>query len=225
MGGAARADLRQELPAHLRGVPRSRSPCPDRGVQRPLRGARGAGGAGLPARGAGPRPGAARRPALARSTAAIIVGVLFIAFLAVPRPDRRQRQQEPATTRSRRRRDGSTTSQAAKQAQQRQKASSTKPTANTVSVKVVPSQEVWVCLVNATGQRKIDAQVLAAGQSRGPFRSKRFRDHGRQRRRRLWSSTDDKRNVPETLQAGRLLDHDRRREVAAGVPHSRDCGA
>ena len=33
---------------------------------------------------------------------------------------------------------------------------------------------MWVCLVNAKGQRKIDAQVLAAGQSRGPFRSKRF---------------------------------------------------
>lgn len=44
-----------------------------------------------------------------------------------------------------------------------------------VSLAVVPTREVWVCLVDAKGRELVAAQTLASGETAGPFRSRRFR--------------------------------------------------
>src|SRR5438552_10354000 len=43
-----------------------------------------------------------------------------------------------------------------------------------VSLVVVPSRDVWVCLVDAKGRSRIAGRTLAAGARVGPFRSTRF---------------------------------------------------
>ncbi len=44
-----------------------------------------------------------------------------------------------------------------------------------VRLVVVPSREVWVCLVDSGGKVRVDGKVLAAGDNQGPFRSKSFK--------------------------------------------------
>jgi hypothetical protein len=39
---------------------------------------------------------------------------------------------------------------------------------------VVPERDVWVCLVDGAGRARVNGQVLTGGDSRGPFRSRRF---------------------------------------------------
>jgi cytoskeletal protein RodZ len=48
-------------------------------------------------------------------------------------------------------------------------------TGRPVRVSVVAARAVWVCLVDAKGERLIGGRTLAGGQTEGPFRSKRFR--------------------------------------------------
>lgn len=43
-----------------------------------------------------------------------------------------------------------------------------------VSLVVVPTRDVWVCLVDAKGRERIGGQTLTAGARAGPFKSKRF---------------------------------------------------
>jgi hypothetical protein len=43
-----------------------------------------------------------------------------------------------------------------------------------VAVQLVAAGEVWVCLLDASGEPLIDGQILAAGAEEGPFRSKSF---------------------------------------------------
>lgn len=43
-----------------------------------------------------------------------------------------------------------------------------------VSLVVVPTRDVWVCLVDAKGRQRIGGQTLAAGTRAGPFKSTRF---------------------------------------------------
>ena len=47
--------------------------------------------------------------------------------------------------------------------------------ARIVSLALVPSGEVFVCLVDNTGRRLVPGQNLGAGDRRGPYRSRRFR--------------------------------------------------
>ena len=44
-----------------------------------------------------------------------------------------------------------------------------------VRLVVVPSREVWVCLVDSAGKVRVDGKVLAEGDNQGPFRSKSFK--------------------------------------------------
>lgn len=44
-----------------------------------------------------------------------------------------------------------------------------------VELRLVAKRSVFVCLVDARNQARIDAEVLDVGESRGPFRAKRFR--------------------------------------------------
>ena len=102
-----------------------------------------------------------------RAVAAIVVGVLFlgfIIFLGVTGPDEKKSPDS-----------GRAPAKPPESVQPRPATTKRKPAGNVVSVKVVPSKEVWVCLVNAKGKAKINAQVLAAGDARGPYRSKSFR--------------------------------------------------
>jgi hypothetical protein len=43
-----------------------------------------------------------------------------------------------------------------------------------VSVRLAANAEVWVCLLNATGGRLVDGQILEPGASEGPFHSGSF---------------------------------------------------
>jgi hypothetical protein len=45
---------------------------------------------------------------------------------------------------------------------------------NGVSLQLTASAEVWVCLLDASGQPLVDGQILAAGAQAGPFRSGSF---------------------------------------------------
>ncbi len=49
-----------------------------------------------------------------------------------------------------------------------------KPRAGLVSVSLVTSAEVWVCLVGDGGRHLVDGQILEAGAAAGPFRSGSF---------------------------------------------------
>lgn len=72
-----------------------------------------------------------------------------------------------------------------------------KPAGDKVRVKLLPTRDVWVCLVNAKGDTPIAGQTLAAGDAKGPFSSKRFRltvgNGGGD-----FAVNGRKRNVPET---------------------------
>jgi cytoskeleton protein RodZ len=48
-------------------------------------------------------------------------------------------------------------------------------TPSRVSLTVVPTGTVYVCLVDARGRRLLDGATLGEGQRRGPFRGRRFR--------------------------------------------------
>ena len=43
-----------------------------------------------------------------------------------------------------------------------------------VSLQLVASAEVWVCLLDETGEPVIDGAIMEAGEEQGPFRSKEF---------------------------------------------------
>ena len=43
-----------------------------------------------------------------------------------------------------------------------------------VSVRLAAGAEVWVCLLDASGRRLIDGQILGAGAQAGPFHSGSF---------------------------------------------------
>ncbi len=45
---------------------------------------------------------------------------------------------------------------------------------HTVSVRLAANAEVWVCLLDASGKRLIDGQILDAGTQEGPFHSGSF---------------------------------------------------
>ena len=44
-----------------------------------------------------------------------------------------------------------------------------------VRLEVIAARNVWVCVVDASGTARVDAETLAAGDRKGPFRSKAFR--------------------------------------------------
>jgi cytoskeleton protein RodZ len=44
-----------------------------------------------------------------------------------------------------------------------------------VSLRVVPTGQVWVCLMDASGNRLIDGREVGPGEDLGPWRSRRFR--------------------------------------------------
>lgn len=102
-----------------------------------------------------------------RLTIAVVVFVLFLGFLVflgLTGGDEDNGTPESPTPASRQDRPQ----------RQRPAAAQPKPARKSVSVKLAPTREVWVCLVDSKGDRKINAEVLAAGERRGPFRSKRF---------------------------------------------------
>jgi hypothetical protein len=47
--------------------------------------------------------------------------------------------------------------------------------ASNVALSVIAVRDVWVCLVDARGNPRIEGRTMAAGEREGPFRSKRFR--------------------------------------------------
>jgi hypothetical protein len=49
-----------------------------------------------------------------------------------------------------------------------------KPAPAGVSVRLVAGAEVWVCVLDESGQPLVDGQILAAGAAEGPFRSGSF---------------------------------------------------
>jgi hypothetical protein len=50
-----------------------------------------------------------------------------------------------------------------------------RPTARTgVAVRLAASAEVWVCVLDARGQRLVDGKILEAGAEEGPFHSGSF---------------------------------------------------
>src|SRR5215208_1972308 len=49
-----------------------------------------------------------------------------------------------------------------------------KAASRTVSLRVVPTAAVWVCLENASGKRLIPGQELSADSPKGPYRSSKF---------------------------------------------------
>ncbi|MEX0993662.1 MAG: helix-turn-helix domain-containing protein [Solirubrobacterales bacterium] len=53
--------------------------------------------------------------------------------------------------------------------------SKSRANANSVEVTVVPKRDVWVCLVDASGDVKVDGRVVSARDNKGPYRSRRFR--------------------------------------------------
>ncbi len=44
----------------------------------------------------------------------------------------------------------------------------------TVALTIEPTAEVWACVENASGKRLVDAQILSAGETVGPFRSRSY---------------------------------------------------
>ncbi len=44
-----------------------------------------------------------------------------------------------------------------------------------VRLEVVPARNVWVCVVDSKGTERVGGVILAAGQRKGPFRSRSFR--------------------------------------------------
>jgi cytoskeleton protein RodZ len=50
-----------------------------------------------------------------------------------------------------------------------------KPASRTVSLRIVPTGAVWVCLEDARGRKLIPGQQLSTGSSKGPYRSSKFR--------------------------------------------------
>jgi cytoskeletal protein RodZ len=51
----------------------------------------------------------------------------------------------------------------------------TAATPATVRISVVPARAVWVCLVDAKGQRLVEGRTIAVGEREGPFKSTRFK--------------------------------------------------
>jgi transcriptional regulator with XRE-family HTH domain len=50
-----------------------------------------------------------------------------------------------------------------------------RPAKRNVRLEVVAARNVWVCVVDADGTARVNAETLAAGDRKGPFRSKAFR--------------------------------------------------
>lgn len=50
----------------------------------------------------------------------------------------------------------------------------TAKTAQSVTLQIEPTAEVWACVLNAKGKPLVDGQTLAAGETMGPFHSRSF---------------------------------------------------
>ena len=105
VGSAPRPDVRQELPAHVRGGAGPRRQAAGRGVQAPPRAAVGRRAAADPPPGAGREPRRRRRdrrPARGRAVLVVVVGIVTALYFA--RQRRRRAAAATTTRRSRRRR-------------------------------------------------------------------------------------------------------------------------
>lgn len=105
----------------------------------------------------GPKPGRDRRLGwLVAATGAVLIAAAVIALLP-----------------------GSDSGGVAERPQHGQRAdkkpgAQTQPALNGVSLQLIASAEVWVCLLDANGQPLVDGQILEAGAQAGPFRSGSF---------------------------------------------------
>ena len=109
-----------------------------------------------------------------RGVGALLVVAAFIAFLLVlgltggDDNGGTSASSSGSDSRSKPRQEPRSGGQAAAGAPQR-------PTKRNVRLEVVAARNVWVCLVDASGTPRVNAEVLAAGDRKGPFRSKAFR--------------------------------------------------
>jgi len=70
--------------------------------------------------------------------------------------------------------DTETTEKTASGSSSSQKKKKKKAASRVVSLRVVPTAAVWVCLENASGKRLIPGQELSADSPKGPYRSSKF---------------------------------------------------
>ena len=175
VGPAARAHVRQDVPAHLRGVPGPRSRDAGRGVPPALRAALDAGPDAVRAghgRAARRRRQRQRRPI--GPFLVLLFGVVALARRAVPARRRvgRRRREARRRTPSPRHADGDRDRHAAQEASRRKK----KKAAAAARVAAAGrDRPVFVCLVDATGKTVRQRRPLETGQRTKTFRSQRFR--------------------------------------------------
>ena len=166
MGPAARAHLRQDVPALVRGLPGAGLAAAGRGVQAALRAPVDDGAHAVRARaGAAPRSAAAAARCSARGSRSCLVLVLVLGALYALGSwgdDGSGGGENTAET---------PTATPAKKAKKRKK-----PAAPTrVTLQIVPTGIVNVCLVDAAGKTLINNQDLQAGNNSKRYRGKRFR--------------------------------------------------
>ena len=169
VGPAARAHLRQDLPAHVRGLPRARRAQARRGVPPALRAAQPAGarrrcGPNLSGRRGAPAPRLDRAVAGARSWASCCSSASLYLLGTWGDDD-----EEPAPTAER---AATPTATADADAAGRERAPPAAPTR--VRLRIVASGPVSVCLEAADGTPLIDNVTLDAGDRSQRFRGKRF---------------------------------------------------
>jgi transcriptional regulator with XRE-family HTH domain len=124
-------------------------------------GERGSGSDLAPAAAGGPRRPrrAAPRTGWLVVAAVVLVAVLVVVALPVGGGDDVTRQ--------------STLKKSSEEARDRGPAVS-RPRSSGVSVQLAASAEVWVCMLDASGQHLVNGQILEAGAQEGPFRSGSF---------------------------------------------------
>ena len=118
-----------------------------------------------PLRGLVRPPGPPSRAAIVAALALAFVVVLFV--LGITGNDNNKGSSGKSASRTKSAQGGS----------KRQPAGTTAgsaTTANQVTLSVVPSRAVWVCLVDARKRARIAGRTIPAGERQGPFRSRRF---------------------------------------------------
>jgi cytoskeletal protein RodZ len=98
--------------------------------------------------------------------AAVLIGFLFI--LGVTNKETKGGSSTPTGSAAGSGKSAGTTDRA------KRGASGKSATGGKVSLVVVPSRDVWVCLVDAKGRSRIGGRTLTAGTRVGPFKSTRF---------------------------------------------------
>ena len=169
VGRAARRRLHAQLHPHLRRLPRPRR----RAARRRATGASTSRTAG---RSAAPRhEPACRRRARPDAGRGVAIPVALARLIVDRLPDRgadrgrappaeaeARHDSDPSRAGARRRRNSTPAIRPAAEA------------ASGVSVRLAAKAEVWVCLLDANGERLVDGQILEAGAEEGPFRSGSF---------------------------------------------------